>query len=397
MPHHNIMTTQADKQNPYTALQWGEHYLHMSDGMYFADEEVTYEGSGPQPTGNHSGGHSAGRGTETCSVVETMFSMRTAYEITGNITFMDRLERLAFNALPAALWPDVTANVYHHRSNQLSCGGQYGFNLFFCCSSNVHQGWPKFMLGAVQLKGYSNSTSHVNGAGVSDNDGNSGADGNDDDVVVVSGYAPSVTTLPNSAGVVNVSGSYPFSDTVVITVSKPTTLQLRIPCWTTGATVAVDDAAGTLGLDDAPAAGQPRHQHRHHQRQPQPQPCSFYTVSATSSVKITFDVPIVFYRWAANQTDGSYSGKTYNSPAATNGGEVEVHRGALTFALRPAEVVEEEPIGCIGGSPEGRYGWNCTGTPGGVPQFPAIKSRNVNVATVCKACNAALIACVYCV
>ncbi len=56
--------------------------------------------------------------------------MRFAYEITGNITFMDRLERLAFNALPAALWPDVTANVYHHRSNQINCGGQYGYNLF---------------------------------------------------------------------------------------------------------------------------------------------------------------------------------------------------------------------------------------------------------------------------
>jgi DUF1680 family protein len=64
----------------------------------------------------------AGRGTETCSIVETMQSMRFAYEITGNITFMDRLERLAFNALPAALWPDVTANVYHyhHRSNQIN-------------------------------------------------------------------------------------------------------------------------------------------------------------------------------------------------------------------------------------------------------------------------------------
>ena len=39
-----------------------------------------------------------------------MFSMRVLYEITANITFMDRLERLAFNSLPAALWPDVTAN-----------------------------------------------------------------------------------------------------------------------------------------------------------------------------------------------------------------------------------------------------------------------------------------------
>ena len=64
--------------------------------------------------------------------------MRFAYEITGNITFMDRLERLAFNALPAALWPDVTANVYHHRSNQINCGGQYGYNLF-CTSYEQHQ------------------------------------------------------------------------------------------------------------------------------------------------------------------------------------------------------------------------------------------------------------------
>jgi hypothetical protein len=53
---------------------------------------------------------------------------------------MDRLERIAFNSLPAALWEDVTANVYHHASNQLSCGGQYGYNLFYCCSANVHQG-----------------------------------------------------------------------------------------------------------------------------------------------------------------------------------------------------------------------------------------------------------------
>ena len=49
-----------DLQNPWVALQWGEKYLHMSDGMYFADEEVTYLGQGPQPTGNMSGGHTAG-------------------------------------------------------------------------------------------------------------------------------------------------------------------------------------------------------------------------------------------------------------------------------------------------------------------------------------------------
>jgi hypothetical protein len=47
----------------------------------------------------------------------------------GNITFMDRLERIAFNSLPAALWEDVTANVYHHSSNQLTCGA---WTLVYC-------------------------------------------------------------------------------------------------------------------------------------------------------------------------------------------------------------------------------------------------------------------------
>lgn len=49
----------VDYNNPYTALMWSEKYLHMADGMYFADEEVTYGGG----NGTHNGGHTAGRGT----------------------------------------------------------------------------------------------------------------------------------------------------------------------------------------------------------------------------------------------------------------------------------------------------------------------------------------------
>jgi hypothetical protein len=73
---------EEDRTNPWTALQWGEKYLHMADGMYFADEEITYGGGNT----THNGGHTAGRGTETCSVVEAMFSMRSAFEITGNVS-----------------------------------------------------------------------------------------------------------------------------------------------------------------------------------------------------------------------------------------------------------------------------------------------------------------------
>jgi hypothetical protein len=66
---------EQDWDNAQAAVEWTEAYLHRADGMYFADEEVD-------------GDHTPSRGTETCSIVETMFSMRAVYEVTGNITFM---------------------------------------------------------------------------------------------------------------------------------------------------------------------------------------------------------------------------------------------------------------------------------------------------------------------
>eukprot|EP00041_Stephanoeca_diplocostata_P035943 m.1287341 g.1287341 ORF g.1287341 m.1287341 type:complete len:747 (-) comp24781_c0_seq15:3930-6170(-) len=325
----------TDLQSPFEALAWAEKYLHMADGMYFADEEVTSKGSGPQPLGNRSGGHTAGRGTETCSVVETMFSMRMAYEITGNITFMDRLERLAFNALPAALWPDITANVYHHRSNQITCSGQYGYNLFFCCSSNVHQGWPKFLLSSVHTR--------TNGT------------------IVISGYAPTETTMPGSNTTVTVGGKYPFADTATVYVSQPADMQLRIPCWSDNATVSLNGRI--LGVANG---------------------CTFYGVTVTapqSTITVLFGNTIKLYTWKRNTVDGSYTSPSNGSPPGPQGGGIEVHRGALTYALRPASIVTETTIGCIGGKPEGRFGWNCSSTPGGKPQYPDIKSRDVTCET----------------
>ena len=337
-----------DLENSYTALMWAnEKYLHMADGMFFADEEVTYGGGNT----THNGGHTAGRGTETCSVVEAMFSMRTAYEITGNITFMDRLERIAFNALPAALWPDVTANVYHHRSNQLSCGGEYGYSLHYCCTANVHQGWPKFVLSAVQLR--------------SEEEGAESAAA----TVVISGYAPSRSVLPDGT-VVTISGRYPFADWASITVDRAVpSLSLRIPCWTEGATI-VTSASNTTNVSTTVAAAVP---------------CAFHSMSITASggatMNVTFQNEIKIYTWVANKTDGSYSGNCGSRggpPCGTNGGGVEVHRGALTFALRPNSSVITTTVGCIGGQPQGRYSWNCSGAD---VAFPAIKARQVAVTT----------------
>lgn len=270
-----------DLQNPAIALQWADRQLHMSDGMYVADEVVPPE-------------NSPSRGTETCSVVETMFSMRVAYEVTGNITFMDRLEKLAFNSLPAALWDDVTANVYHHCSNQVNApvGGKFGYDLYFCCSSNVHQGWPKFAMGPVHQA--------------------------EDGAIVVSSYSPSVTSLPGG-GNIEVQGQYPFADNLTLLVSTPQPLivRLRVPCWTKSAMVTLDGGKGKSAAS-----------------------CSFYDVSVPASpgpsgnvatrIQLGFVQDIVVHRWGAAEKGAP--------------GAAEVHRGPLTYALRPTSNVTETVI-----------------------------------------------------
>ena len=52
-------------------------------------------------------GRDPNRGTETCAVVETMASLELAFATFGSVSLMDLVERLAFNALPAALTADM--------------------------------------------------------------------------------------------------------------------------------------------------------------------------------------------------------------------------------------------------------------------------------------------------
>jgi hypothetical protein len=106
----------------------------------------------------HLSGKSPDRGTELCSVVEYMFSLEELYAIFGDIRLADRLELLAFNALPGTTTPDLWAHQYDQQSNQVivnsdkrawSTNGNYSniYGLmpnFACCLANMHQGWPKF-------------------------------------------------------------------------------------------------------------------------------------------------------------------------------------------------------------------------------------------------------------
>ncbi|TLV03198.1 beta-L-arabinofuranosidase domain-containing protein [Dyadobacter luticola] len=122
-----------------------DKYNGMAHGMYGGDEAL----HGANPT----------QGSELCSAVEMMFSLESALEITGDVDFADRLEKIAFNALPSQTTDNYMERQYFQQANQVMATRQvrnfadnhggtdvcYGLlSGYPCCTSNMHQGWPKF-------------------------------------------------------------------------------------------------------------------------------------------------------------------------------------------------------------------------------------------------------------
>ena len=93
-----------------------------------------------------------------------MYSYEQLYAYTGESKWAERLEVLAFNALPATISDDMWTHQYVQMSNQIACQRFPGkpifrtnnheahlFGLepnFGCCTANFNQGWPKLALSA---------------------------------------------------------------------------------------------------------------------------------------------------------------------------------------------------------------------------------------------------------
>lgn len=108
------------------------------------------------------------KGTECCAVVEQMYSYEEIFAHTGDNKWLERLEVIGFNALPATLSEDMWTHQYVQQVNQIACqktmimapwstNGPYAhtFGLepnFGCCTANFNQGWPKFALSAFMYK-----------------------------------------------------------------------------------------------------------------------------------------------------------------------------------------------------------------------------------------------------
>jgi hypothetical protein len=219
----------------YSRITEKEEELHSADAMVELLDQ--YHG---MVTGAFTGdeclsGNSPVQGTELCAIAEYMYSLEHLIALTGKTTWGDRLEKLAFNALPATFSPDMWTHQYDQQVNQVECskqkepvfltnGGESNlFGLepnFGCCTSNLSQPWPKFAMNTMMRS---------------------------EEGVTAVQYAPtSVDTVIKKVNTkIIMETEYPFHDTIHFTVitEKPVhfVFGLRIPSWCEEANVTFGD------------------------------------------------------------------------------------------------------------------------------------------------------------
>lgn len=190
--------------------------LHgLPNGAFSADEDL----HGNEPT----------QGTELCAIVEDMFSLEEDIAVTGEMRYMDALERITFNALPSQTTDDYNNKQYFQVANQpIIARGVFDFSLPFgremnnvlgmrsgytCCLANMHQGWTKYAQHLWYKTQENGIASFV--------------------------YGPNKLTTTvgkNNAEVsINEVTDYPFGDEIGFEVSAPKSAEfdwkLRIPSW----------------------------------------------------------------------------------------------------------------------------------------------------------------------
>lgn len=221
-----VTNDDADRRGLAQMLGALDKYHGLPNGMFSCDE--------------HFAGRNPSQGSELCTVVETMFSLEQSLAILGDAAIGDRLERLAFNALPGTFTDDMWAHQYNQEPNQVEVSlhrkpwttdgpesNLFGLEPNFgCCTANFHQGWPKFAASLWMASA--------------------------DDGLVAAAYSPCEVRTRVRDTVVHISEEtdYPFRGTVRIKVDPASAvefpLRLRIPGWAEGAAISVNGQAQAL-------------------------------------------------------------------------------------------------------------------------------------------------------
>lgn len=164
---HIVNIAMAFKAEAVSCDMLSEEYTDLADKMwnFLNERHGTVVGT---LTGDEClSGNSPIQGTELCSVVELMYSCEMLLAYTGDIKWADRLEKAAFNALPATVSEDMWTHQYDQMVNQIECVGFKGKPIFRtngpeshifglepnygCCTANLAQGWSK-LSSAIFMK-----------------------------------------------------------------------------------------------------------------------------------------------------------------------------------------------------------------------------------------------------
>ena len=225
-----VSGSDVDRRGFQQMLDALDKYHGLPNGMFSCDE--------------HLAGRNPSQGSELCTVVETMYSLEQSLAILGDARIGDRLERIAFNALPGTFTDDMWAHQYDQEPNQVEVSlhrkpwttngpesNLYGLEPNFgCCTANFHQGWPKFAASLWMA-------SHDGG-------------------LAAVAYSPcEVRTVVGTTPVhLSEVTEYPFRGLVSITVNPASglsfPLRLRIPSWAEGAEVRVNGERITIAAKE---------------------------------------------------------------------------------------------------------------------------------------------------
>jgi len=212
-----------------TTLAMLDEYHGCATGIFTGDEHL----AGKDPT----------QGTELCAVVEYMFSLENMIQILGSPAYGDRLEMIAYNALPGTFSADMMAHQYDQQANQVLCtiaprhwtNNSPDSNIFGlepqygCCTSNFHQGWPKLAANLWMAT--------------------------PDEGLAAVAFAPCQVGAKVRGGVevtIDVETGYPFDETVTFRVRTPVPvtfpLRYRVPGWAEGASAKLNNGECACGL-----------------------------------------------------------------------------------------------------------------------------------------------------
>ena len=215
-----------------TARLLGEPYTGEAERMWRVLERYNGTAVGIFTGDECLSGRANNQGTELCSVAELMYSCEWLYAQTGKGVWADRLEKAAFNALPATLSDDMWTHQYDQMVNQIACQRFPGRSLFRtnseeahlfglepnfgCCTANFNQAWPKLAMHTFLRSR--------------------------DGVVCAMMLPASVQTEIGGVPVtVRMETDYPFRHhcRYVVTADRPVemSLTIRIPGWAESATV----------------------------------------------------------------------------------------------------------------------------------------------------------------